>query len=129
MKVVLYPLIWILHLSSKVFQLSSFNGELAITISGILAAVGIGFVYLGPIAILASRLVGKRANSRWQTFKRMVLGSCLISTLLLVLFEANGLTGFLTGSSIAVVLSFVFLGAFCAKSLATLLGVGKKPQR
>ncbi len=129
MKVTLYPLIGILYISSKIFQLSSFNVELAVTISGILAALGIGFVYFGPIAILGSRLVNNKASSRWQTWKRMVLASCLISTLLLVLVEANRLAVFLTGSAVAVVLSFLFLGAFCAKSFATLLGVGKKSQR
>ncbi len=129
MKVTLYPLIGILYVSSKIFQLSSFNRELAVTISGILAALGIGFVYLGPVAILGNRLVNNKASSGWQTCKRMVLASCLISTLLLVLVEASRLTVFLTGSAVAVVLSFLFLGAFCAKSFATLLGVGKKPQR
>ena len=129
MKVILYPLIGILYVSSKIFQISSFNGELTVTISGILAALGIGFVYFGPTVILGSRLVNNNAASKWQTWKHMVLASCLISTFSLVLVEASGLTVFLTESSVAVVLSFLLLGALCAKSFATLLGLGKEPQR
>jgi hypothetical protein len=122
MKVILYPLIGILFLSSKIFQISSVNGELAITISGTFAALGIGAVYFGPIAILSSRFVKTNARSRWSTVKWWILGSCLVSTLAIILGEESHSSLLLTSASVATVLSFLFLGAFSVQSFASLLG-------
>lgn len=122
MKVILYPLIGILFLSSKIFQISSVNGELAITISGIFAALGIGAVYFGPIAILSSRVVKTSGRSRWSTVKWLILGSCLVSTLAIILGEESHSSLLLTSATVATVLSFLFLGAFSVRSFASLLG-------
>ena len=122
MKVILYPLIGILFLSSKIFQISSVNGELAITISGIFAALGIGAVYFGPIAILSSRFVTTSARSRWSTVKWLILGSCLVSTLAIILGEESHSSLLLTSASVAIALSFLFLGALTVRSFASLLG-------
>jgi hypothetical protein len=122
MKAILYPLIGILFLSSKIFQISWVNGELAITISGIFAALGIGAVYFGPIAILFSRVVKTNARLRWSTVKWWILGSCLVSTLAIILGEGSHSSLLLTSASVATVLSFLFLGAFTVESFASLLG-------
>jgi hypothetical protein len=121
MKVILYPLIGILFLSSKIFQISSVNGELAITISGIFAALGIGAVYIGPIAVLFSRVVKTNARSRWSTVKWLILGSCLVSTFAIILGEESHSSLLLTSASVATVLSFLFLGALSVRSLASLV--------
>ena len=129
MKVVLYPLIGILYVSSMIFQASSFNGELAVTFSGIFSALGIGFAYFGPLAILGGRLVNIRTNSKWSIWKFTVLAGCVTSTLALIIVEASGSIGFMAGSAVAVVLSYLFLGILCAKALATMLGVGKRQRK
>lgn len=125
MKVILYPLIGILYASNGIFQLLSFNRELAVTVSGIFAALGIGVVYLGPIAILGSRLTRTRAGSRWVIGKCSILTGCAISTLALILVEASGSTVFLTATTVAIVLSFLLLGASSVLSLTKLLSAGK----
>ena len=120
MKAILYPLIGILFLSSKIFQISSVNGEFAITVAGIFAAFGIGAVYFGPIAILFSRVVKTNARSRWSTVKWWILGSCLVSTFAIILGEETYSSLLLTSASVATVLSFLFFGAFAVRSFASL---------
>ena len=120
MKVILYPLIGILYVSSRIFQLFPFNGELAVTISGILAALGIGAVYFGPAWILAGHLTKTRVSSRWSRWKRLIPASCAVSTLALALAEASGSAGFLEATAATTVLSFILLGAFSTRSLFTL---------
>ncbi|MEE8571056.1 MAG: PKD domain-containing protein, partial [Candidatus Bathyarchaeia archaeon] len=53
-KVVLYPLMGILHLSSETFSLFSFNLELGIVMAGLVASVLIGVFYFLPVALLLS---------------------------------------------------------------------------
>jgi hypothetical protein len=120
MKVILYPLIGILYVSSRIFQLLSFNGELAVTVSGIFAALGIGAVYFGPAWILAGRFAKAGVNSRWPGRKRLILTSCAISTLALALAEASRSAVFLEAITVTTVLCFLFLGSFSARSLFTL---------
>lgn len=129
MKVVLYPLIGILYLSSRMFQASSFNEELAVVISGTFAALGIGVVYFGPIAIICSRMVKRNVRSRWPNAKWVILGSCLISTFGIGVGEASQSPIFLTAATVAAVLSFVLLGALSARTFASLLNASKKKAR
>jgi hypothetical protein len=55
MKILLYPLIGILHIAASVNTLFSFNHELAVITSGLVASSMIGIVYLGPIALIVRR--------------------------------------------------------------------------
>ena len=55
MRILLYPLIGILYIASSLKTLFSFNYELAIITSGLVASSLIGFVYLGPIALIVHR--------------------------------------------------------------------------
>ncbi len=120
MKVILYPLIGILYVSSRIFQLLSFNGELAVTASGIFATLGIGIVYFGPAWILSGRFGKTGLNSRWLIGKRLILMCCAISTIPLALAEASGSAAFLEATTVTTVLCFLFLGSFSARSLFTL---------
>lgn len=52
MRGALYPLMEILRLSSQVYSLFSSNAELAIVVTGLMAALLIGGVYLSPLMIL-----------------------------------------------------------------------------
>jgi len=51
MKVLLYPLIGIMHLSASAYALFSFNPELAVCVAGLLASGLIGIVYFAPFAL------------------------------------------------------------------------------
>jgi len=53
-KVVLYPLMGILHLSSATFSIFSFNLELGIVMAGLVASTLIGVLYFLPAALLLS---------------------------------------------------------------------------
>jgi len=129
MKIVLYPLIGILYLSSRVFQATSFNGELAIMISGILAAFGIGVVYFGPIALICNRIGKSNARPRWPNVKWMISGGCLISIFGVAIGEASHSSVFLTAATVATVLSFLLLGALLVWPLASLLNASWKEAR
>lgn len=55
MKIILYPLIGILHLASVGYSICSFSPELAIVLSGLVASALIGTVYLTPSLIILLR--------------------------------------------------------------------------
>jgi hypothetical protein len=126
MKVILYPLIGILFFSSKIFQILSFNAELSITISGITAALGIGAVYFGPIAVLCSRLGKPKVSSLWSTVRQLNLASCMISTFAIIVGEAIYSPLLLTSAAVATVLSFLLLGALSVQVLASRVSVSEK---
>src|SRR5208283_3656184 len=57
MRVVLYPIIGTLHVSATVFSLLSFQPEFAALASGIIAGLGIGFIFFAvPTTILTSKI-------------------------------------------------------------------------
>ena len=126
MKVILYPLIGILFFSSKIFQILSFNAELSITISGIIAALGIGAVYIGPIAVLCSRLGRPKVSSLWSTVRQLNLVSCIISTFAIIVGEEIYSPLLLTSATVATVLSFLLLGALSVQVFASLVSVSEK---
>jgi hypothetical protein len=127
MKVILYPMIGILFFSSKIFQVLSFNAELSITISGIIAALGIGVVYIGPIAVICSRLGRPKVSSLWSTLRQLNLVSCMISTFAIIVGEEIYSPVLLTSATVATVLSFLLLGALSVQVFASLASVsGKK---
>lgn len=115
---ILYPLIGILYVSSRIFQAFSFNEELAVTITGIFAALGIGVVYFGPMVILGSRLLEADARSRRSNVRWLILGTCATSILALTLAEASASAVFLTASAVVTVLSFLCLGTFSTYAFA-----------
>lgn len=52
MKILLYPLIGILCITATMFSLLSFDREFAVVVSGLFASSIIGFIYIGPIAVI-----------------------------------------------------------------------------
>jgi len=55
MKILLYPLIGVLHLSAITYSLLSFNPELAVVVSGVVASSLIGIMYITPIILVLCR--------------------------------------------------------------------------
>jgi len=52
MKILLYPLVGILHLSASAYAVFNFNPELAVCIAGLVASGLIGVVYFSPFALV-----------------------------------------------------------------------------
>ncbi len=52
MKILLYPLIGILHLAASTYSLFGLNREFAVITSGLIASSLIGFIYIGPFALI-----------------------------------------------------------------------------
>ena len=108
MKLVLYPMITILSLAAQLDTVFPSNTEIAITLSGIFAASGLGVVYLGiPLAILG--VYRKDENSR--TIIRWAIVACVISLGTLAVGEVVTAPVLLITGSVAVVLSFLALGS------------------
>ena len=52
MKILLYPLIGLLHISASTYSLLSFHHEFAIIASGLVASLLIGIIYIMPLALM-----------------------------------------------------------------------------
>jgi hypothetical protein len=89
-RVVLYPLIDILELSSATYSALAFSPEFAIVMAGILASSLIGLTYLTPLALLLTR-----RSARKKSHSALLLRAC--STAFLAALTAL-LLGELTGS-------------------------------
>jgi hypothetical protein len=110
MKTALYPLIGILYLSSLVFGATSFNGEVAVTLAGILASLGIGAVYLGPTLTILCRPFRSRSSSRYQRAIHLTFVASIASLIGMFLGEVGQLNALLTLATVGTVLSNITLG-------------------
>lgn len=89
LKVTLYPLIGTLHVAEIVFSAFAFQPEVAALLAGIVAGLGLGFIYLSvPITIATIRLFDPQRrrtgrNVRWTavTFG-LLLGGFMISEIM-----------------------------------------------
>jgi peptide/nickel transport system substrate-binding protein len=70
-KVLLYPLIGILHLSAATYTGFNFNSEIAVVMAGFMASALIGVVYFSPIGILVS--LRKRTSNLTISYYKMLL--------------------------------------------------------
>jgi hypothetical protein len=120
MKAALYPLIGILSISYTINNLLAFNMELAVTLAGIFAAMGIGIIYFGPVAIGICKLC-RLNKSSIRILSNRLAGACVASLLILIMGETFNITSVLMFASVAIVLSFVFFGAVSTVQLVQLL--------
>lgn len=119
MKIILYPLIGILYVTSGIFTKLASYPELAVTLSGIFASLGIGFVYFGPVGIAVTMLAGYRRPLNRRTSSTLMFGTCASSTLLLVTAELVQLSLLFTIATVTTVLSCIALGGFAFLYLVT----------
>jgi peptide/nickel transport system substrate-binding protein len=70
-KVLLYPLIGILHLSAATYGMFNFNSEIAVVMAGFMASALIGVVYFSPIGVLVS--LRKRTSNMTNSIYKMLL--------------------------------------------------------
>ena len=102
-RVLLYPLIGVLELAKYGYGLFSFNTELGVVSSGILASSLIGIVYLSPLMYL---LIVKGINVKLNKLLAFSTSASLISLLVSELFLIENLAAL---SSSILVISLMFL--------------------
>ncbi|HKM77389.1 MAG TPA: CFI-box-CTERM domain-containing protein, partial [Candidatus Bathyarchaeia archaeon] len=105
MRVVLYPIIGTLHVAAAVFSLLSLQPEFAALASGIVAGLGLGFIFFAvPATILTSKIHkrGKIQYARWllAAFVVLLAGFCLAELMLL-----PGLMMFVSSSLVLLALT------------------------
>ncbi|UCH01534.1 MAG: hypothetical protein JSV20_06645 [Candidatus Bathyarchaeota archaeon] len=111
-KVMLYPLMGILHLSSAVFSLFHFNPELGVVMAGLVASTLIALVYLVPWTVLVSVLKKYTPSKKLIRWVGLICGGSMV-----------GLT--LAEVTKAFLLMMVSTGLFvlCTMSLSTLVSI------
>jgi peptide/nickel transport system substrate-binding protein len=82
MKVVLYPLIGVLHLSSGAFSLLSFNPELGVIMAGLVASSLIGIIYFLPLVLLVSFFKRFKPSERTIRLAALVWGGSALTMVL-----------------------------------------------
>ena len=107
----IYPLIYSLELSRIAAQPLSTVPELAVLVSGIIASLLIGLIYISPIAI-ALILIARRKCWRMPRFKITYLFAALFGSLAaFALAEITSSVSLMMLASALTVLSFIALGA------------------
>jgi hypothetical protein len=124
-RVVLYPLLGILELSSATYSAFQSIPELAITIAGIVASGLIGLVYLTPVSLCLVRLFRRRIGT--VRVVRVLSISFLVTVAMLLLGELAGSFGLLVIAASALVLTTLLstpvLFSFALASLEHRLGL------
>lgn len=106
MKVVLYPLMGILHLSSAAFSLFSFSPELGVMIAGLIATSLIGLAYIMPWTLLFSLLMEFKPSKKTIRLTGLVWGGSVIA---IALAEAATSSSLMMASTGAFVLATICL--------------------
>jgi peptide/nickel transport system substrate-binding protein len=114
-RVVIMPLLGILHLSETAYSALGFAPETATTVAGIIASFLIGMLYFGPILAFAYRLLDQDRFRKVLACGALTLAGCLI--LLTIGLSALLPTLVMLASSI-LVLSTVTLGS-CSTYMLT----------
>lgn len=117
-KVSVYPLVGILDLSTRVYDLLGFNGEAAIVGAGVTASALIGLLYFAPFsAVLA--LQGRRRQWNLVGAKQVLVVAWSTSLVMLVAGEIIGGIMLMTGTALLVlsVISTVILAVIRAARL------------
>jgi len=74
MKILLYPLIGILHITATIYSLFSLYHELAIVVSGLVASSLIGIIYLSPLAMIIRVIKKVKIHPRTLRAGSMIWG-------------------------------------------------------
>jgi len=118
-KVLLYPLIGIMHLAATTYNAFSFSYELAVVMALLVASALIGVVYFSPLAILALVLLRRYRKTTLRIGQLRVLAMVWVASLSMILVgEVALLPALMIASTAVFVLSTLSLGAL---SVATAL--------
>src|SRR5208282_681651 len=114
MRMVLYPLIMILHLSSWTFPLLGSVPELAVLSTGILASFLIGFTYGAlPFCVLLIALKRRLTIGIARAMRLCVTASLVVAIGLFAVSEVFMISPTMMVATASVVLSALALGAIC----------------
>jgi hypothetical protein len=108
-KVILYPLIGILHLAAATYSIFNFNSEIAVVMAGFMASALIGVVYFSPIGILVS--LRKRTSNLTNSCYKMLLLVWFGSMICIVVGESASISSMLMLGTSVFVLSVLSLFA------------------
>jgi hypothetical protein len=111
MKVLLYPIIGILHVSHWTCLLLDFSCELGVVVAGLVASSLIGVVYLTPWSLLFNLKIKFRPSKK---VIRLVGLFLLGSSLTIAFAEALGSTFFMMIATSIFVMSTIFLSNLVA---------------
>ena len=121
-KSMIYPLIYSLEFSRRIVQPLSSNPEAAVLISGIIASVLIGLVYISPIVVIVSALK-LRKDDRWSrlatSYTLRVMAAAII---VFLLAEAILNPPLMMLSSALIVLASMSLGALIMPIIIKAIG-------
>jgi len=112
MKIVLYPLVGILHISASAYSLLSFNPELAIVATGLVASGLIGIVYFAPFSLITLVCMRRRRKFRFNISHLKGLTAIWIASIALIcLAEATAAQPVMMVATAMLVLSTLTLSA------------------
>jgi len=121
-KSMIYPLIYSLEFSRRIVQPLSLNPEAAVLISGIIASVLIGLVYISPIAVIISALK-LRKDDRWtRPATSYILSIMAAAIIMFLLAEAILNPPLMMLSSALIVLASMSLGALIMPIIIKAIG-------
>jgi hypothetical protein len=114
-KLLLAPLLAILHLAEVSYTVLAFSPEAAVTLAGLVASSLIGFVYFGPALMIMLR---RYSSQTWRKAFRLIAVAWGSSLLLLVLGLVTGLLPAVKVAASILVLTTLSFGA-CSLPIAT----------
>jgi hypothetical protein len=125
-KLTLQPLIWILRFGADIFDLLSFNQELAALISGVVVSMGTGAVYVSAPFLLVRGRGSMKMRRVMRRFDKVNFIAFIVALLAVTLGEImqSGLT--MTVASPVVLLTAIMMSAhWTSGAAAALLGIRK----
>jgi len=112
MKILLYPLVGILHISASAYSALSFSPELAIVITGLVASGLIGIVYFAPLSLITLLFMRRRRKFRLNMSHLKGLTAIWIASIALIcLAEATAAQPVMMVATAMLVLSTLTLAA------------------
>jgi len=111
-RILLYPLIGILHVSALTYSALSFNPELAIVATGLVASGLIGIVYFAPFSLITLLCMRRRRKFRLNISHLKGLTAIWIASIALIcLAEATAAQPVMMAATAMLVLSTLTLAA------------------
>jgi len=123
MRLALYPLIGILHVSAVVCRVLSFNSELGVVVAGLIASTLIGSIYFTPIALMIIKLL-HRKNIKFKYAKALV-GFWLVTLTLIAIGELMSSTILMMFATSAIILETLTISAIITAGITKSILKGK----
>ena len=109
MKVILYPLIGILHVGSAAFLVFSFVPEFGVVVAGLIASSLIGIVYFLPFALILSFFKKFKVSDQLVRLLGLVCGGSIITLIIAEVFKYPPMMMVSTGAFVLVTISVATL--------------------